>query len=126
MRRCMLLVTFVAALLAGLLVALPWPSPSLHSRALVAVAQAAEGLDINTATGDQLVGLPGIGPAFAREIIEGRPYKGKDELVQRMIIPQASYNTIKGEINAKQIAPTTGAPSRSPDLPSPPPQTQPQ
>jgi len=126
MRRCMLLVTFVAALLAGLLVALPWPSPSLHSRAPVAVAQAAEGLDINTARGDQLMALPGIGPAFAREIIEGRPYKGTDELVQRMIIPQASYNTIKDQINAKQIAPNTGAPSRSPDLPSPPTQTQPQ
>jgi competence protein ComEA len=103
-----------------MLVALPWPSPSLHS------AQAAEGLDINTATGDQLVVLPGIGPAFAGRIIEGRPYKGTDELVQRMIIPQASYNTIKDQITAKQIAPTTGAPSSSPDLPSPPPQIKPQ
>ena len=102
MRRCMLLVTFVAALLAGLLVALPWPSPSLHSRAPVAVAQAAEGLDINTATGDQLVGLPGIGPAFAREIIEGRPYKGKDELMQKKIIPQGTYDKIKDQIIAKQ------------------------
>ena len=102
MRRCMLLVTFVAALLAGLLVALPWPSPSLHSRALVAVAQAAEGLDINTASGDQLVALPGIGPAFAKNIIEGRPYTRKDELVQRMIIPQATYDTIKDQIIAKE------------------------
>ena len=96
MRRCMLLLTIVAALFAGMLVALPWPSPSLHS------AQVAEGLDINTASGDQLVVLPGIGPAFAKNIIEARPYKAKEELVQRMIIPQATYDTVKDEITVKR------------------------
>jgi len=71
MRRCLLVLTIVAALLAGLLVALPWPSPSLHSRAPVAVAHAAELLDINTATADQLKALPGIGDAYSKKIIEG-------------------------------------------------------
>ena len=34
--------------------------------------------------------------------LEGRPYKRKDELVQKNIIPQATYDKIKGQIIAKQ------------------------
>jgi len=102
MRRCSLLLTIVAALLAGLLVALPWPSPSLHSRAPLAVAHATEPLDINTVTADQLKTLPGIGDAYSKKIIEGRPYTRKDELMQKKIIPQGTYDKIKDQIIAKQ------------------------
>jgi competence protein ComEA len=65
-------------------------------------AYAAETLDINSATADQLKGLPGIGDAYSKKIIEGRPYKRKDELVQKKVIPQATYDKIKGQIVAKQ------------------------
>lgn len=59
-------------------------------------------LDINSATPEQLDALKGIGEKRSAAIIKGRPYKGKDELFQKSIIPKNVYETIKDQIIAKQ------------------------
>ena len=62
----------------------------------------AELMDINSASEKELATLPGIGDARAKAIVKGRPYKGKDELVQKKIIPEKVYGEIKDRIIAKQ------------------------
>lgn len=59
-------------------------------------------MDINSATKAQLMTLPGIGEAYSTKIIANRPYKRKDELVSKNIVPQATYDKIKDLIIAKQ------------------------
>jgi competence protein ComEA len=111
--------TAAAALTLGLLAATPMmaqspqpaapapskmaPAPSkMAPTAAPAAAPKAELLDINSATVDTLEALPGIGKAYSAAIIKGRPYKGKDDLIHKKIVPQKTYDGIKDKIIAKQ------------------------
>ena len=76
--------------------------PKAATESKMAPAPKADLLDINSATADQLDALPGIGKAYSAAIIKGRPYKGKDELVQKNILPEKTYDGIKDKIIAKQ------------------------
>jgi len=57
-------------------------------------------LDLNTATKDQLMSLPGITDADAQKILDGRPYRAKNQLLSKGIISKDEYAKIKGQIIA--------------------------
>src|SRR3981189_2627725 len=82
------------------------PAPKAATEAKLAPAPKTEAkADLphtNWAPADPLDALPGIGKAYSAAIIKGRPYKGKDELVQKRIVPEKTYDGIKDKIIAKQ------------------------
>ena len=73
----------------------------------------AEPMDINSASEKELATLKGIGDARAKAIVKGRPYKGKDDLVHKKIIPEGVYNDIKDQIIAKQDTEKAAEPKKA-------------
>ena len=87
----------------ALLFTLPLAPAAIAQKAKTAAPAAAtpdNKLDINTATADQLKAFPGIGDAYSKRIIDGRPYTAKNQLVTRGILPQGVYDKIKDQIVA--------------------------
>lgn len=56
-------------------------------------------VNINTATLSELDKLPGIGPVYAQNIIEHRPYSTVEELVSKGALKQYIYEKIKDKVS---------------------------
>jgi DNA uptake protein ComE-like DNA-binding protein len=98
-----LIAGFALTLLVGMALAHNGaPAPQDKKASAAAAAPAADLVDLNSATKDQLDALPGIGEKYSQKIIDGRPYHAKTDLVKKKVIPQATYNKIKDLVIAKQ------------------------
>jgi DNA uptake protein ComE-like DNA-binding protein len=68
-------------------------------------------VDLNSASKKDLAALPGIGPDYAQTIIDARPFKSKEDLLRKKVIPQSTYDKIQDRI-------TTNGPKKQ-SLPQP-------
>jgi competence protein ComEA len=59
-------------------------------------------LDVNSATREQLISLPGVTGAEADRVIAGRPYNDPSELATRHILPQSTYDKNAERLTAKK------------------------
>lgn len=96
----------------------PAAAPAPAAKPGAEAKPAAELMDINTATKEQLMTLEGIADARSDAIIKGRPYKAKNELADRKIIPEAVYEKIKDKIIARQVAAKPATPAAAPATPA--------
>ena len=58
-------------------------------------------LDLNRASKDQLLSLPGMSSEAADRVIAGRPYSNAHELVSRRAISEQEYAKIRDQVTAK-------------------------
>ena len=78
------------------------PAPVPDKKVEKKAEKAAELIDLNTATKEQLMTLTGVGEATAQQVIKNRPYAKKDQLKSKKILTDQGYDKIKDKIIAKQ------------------------
>jgi len=88
------------------------PAPKAH---LASHAKHHPAIDLNSASKEELMTLPGITDEVAEKIIAGRPYKSKAELSKKQILTKAEYSKVRGHVIAKQETKSTEMKSMAPE-----------
>jgi len=84
------------------------PTPTSHTKSTSSKSsKPMSHIDLNSASREQLMTLPGITEASADKIIEARPFKSKDELRSKGIVTKAEYDKLASHITAKASKPMT-------------------
>lgn len=56
---------------------------------------------INTMSKDELLSVHGIGPVLADRIISGRPYTSRNELIERRVLSQNTFEELERELGRR-------------------------
>lgn len=59
-------------------------------------------VDLNSASKEELIKLPGIGEAIAAKIVAGRPWASKAQLLSKNVVNKATYHKLAPLVVAKQ------------------------
>ncbi len=73
------------------------PTTKMHSHHATSMK-----VDINSASKEELMKVPGIGEATADKIVAARPFTAKNELVAKKIVTRSQYAKISAHVIAKQ------------------------
>jgi len=84
----------------GLKIYVPRVGEEILSSSGLSGSSASSTININTASTGDLESLPGIGAVTAQKIITGRPYSSIDDLLNRKIVGQSTFDKIKEKISA--------------------------
>src|SRR5262252_10334764 len=102
----------VIILLAGALVG---SSPlsiqgATQTKEKAAAKEETKKIDINSASADELMSLPGVGEATAKKIIAGRPYASVDDL-SKAGVSASTISKIKSKVTVSGGSASSSAPS---------------
>ncbi|PZF76728.1 hypothetical protein DK847_11920 [Aestuariivirga litoralis] len=71
-------------------------------------------IDLNSATPEELEVLPGVGPARAKAIVDGRPYASLAQFEQKAVIPAGVFDKFK---SATEVVAVSGKAAAAPGTP---------
>jgi competence protein ComEA len=62
-------------------------------------ASGSKQVSVNTASNTELDSLPGVGPKTVEKIVQNRPYNSLEELVQKKVLGQKLYESLKPQLS---------------------------